>query len=107
MSVSPIRTARTAPAVPDAEPCVICEHEAADNWLICLECACRVDDTMLVELAQKYSRLQSWLPRAEAALELMSRTDPRRIQGHQAWLRKLRVYERIEEMDNVVQAGGS
>lgn len=105
MSVTPIRATAAEPVITDAEPCVICEQDAAGNWLLCLECACRVDEAMLIELAQKYNRLQSWLPRAEAALETMSASDPRRIQGHRAWLRKLRVYERIEDMDNLVRAG--
>jgi hypothetical protein len=83
----------------------MCEQDAAGNWLLCLECACRADGPMLVEIAQKYNRLQSWIPRAEAALDLMAPADPRRIQGHRAWLRKIRIYERIEDMDNVVRAG--
>lgn len=86
------------------EPCVLCEQDSAGNWLLCLECASRVDDPTLAEIAQKYNRLQSWLPRAEAALELMSPNDHRRIQGHHAWLRNLRVSERIEDINNVVRA---
>lgn len=103
--ISPVPIMTTEAGLSPAEPCVICEQESAGNWLLCLECACRVDDAMLIELAQKYNRLESWIPRAAAALEVMRANDPRRIQGHSAWLRKLRVYERIEQLNNVVQAG--
>lgn len=87
-----------------AEPCVNCEQDAAVNWLLCLECATRVDEAMLIELEQKYSRLDSWLKQAEAMLNRMSRNDPRFNQGHQAWERRLRVYERIADMGRVVKA---
>lgn len=97
-------TLDTALAGPPPEPCVNCEGEAATNWLLCLDCVGKIDETMLIRLTKKYGQLGEWLVQAEETLRDMPSATPEFIKGWGLWSEKLRVYQRLGWLWRTVKA---
>lgn len=94
----------TALTGPPAELCVNCEGDAAKNWLLCLACAAKLDEPVLIRLTRKYAQLGEWLVQAEEALRDMPSDEPRFIAGWELWSKKFRVHQRLGWLWSAVKA---
>jgi hypothetical protein len=94
----------TALAGPPAELCVNCEGEAAKNWLLCLDCVAKLDETLLIRLTKKYAQLGEWLAEAEEKLRDMPTGNPQFVAGWHLWSQKLHVYQRLGWLWRTVKA---
>lgn len=92
------------PSAPPPELCVNCEGEAATNWLLCLDCAAKLDESMLIRLTKKYGQLGEWLAEAEGALRDIPTGHPEFVARWGLWSKKFRVHQRLGWLWRTVKA---
>ena len=78
--------------------CVNCPAPAANGWLVCLECAARIDDAMVDGLIEKRTSIRTWLLEAEQVLEQLPAGDPRYPRGWEVYSQRAEVYDRLSHL---------
>ena len=91
---------------PIQKPCVNCEQDAAEGWLLCLSCVPTITDQLVLDLAAKCKRYEIWLEDAEKVLRAMTVTErDTYLAALPIWARRFWVHSRLTMMLNRVGQG--